>query len=315
MKIAFVFSGQGAQAAGMGKTLYDNFDVCRKTFDEADEALGFSLTKLCFEGGTALNDTEYAQPAILTHSMAAYRLLAENSGTPAYAAGLSLGEYSALMAAGVFGFTDAVRLVRARGRFMAEAVPAGMGAMSAILGLSEELTEQACAEFTSETESVICANYNAPGQLVISGATSAVERAESLCLAAGAKRAVRLQVSGPFHSAYMRPAADKLAPLLGDMPMREFSFPVVTNVNAEIIPCAAAVPALLLQQIQSPVLWSQSVQMICALGVDTFIELGPGRTLSALVKKCAPGVRIYNVEDTVSFAKTMAALQESEGQE
>jgi len=311
MKIAFVFSGQGAQAAGMGRSLCDDFAVCRRTFDEADEALGFSLSKLCFEGGPVLNDTEYAQPAILTHSMAAFRLLAENGIVPDCAAGLSLGEYSALTAAGVFGFADAVRLVRQRGKIMAEAAPQGMGAMSAILGLADDAAERACAEASKADETVICANYNAPGQLVISGAIAAVERAEALCTAAGAKRAVRVQVSGPFHSAYMRPAAEQLAPLLAETVLGTFAFPVVTNVNAEIIPCVAAVSTLLLAQIQSPVLWTQSVQTMAAFGAETFVELGPGRTLSALVKKCAPGTRIYNVEDAASFAKTMAALQES----
>ena len=306
MKLAFIFSGQGAQAAGMGKSLCDGFPVCRRTFEEADEALGFSLSRMCFEGDSVLNDTEYAQPAILTHSIAAFRLLAENGIAPSCAAGLSLGEYSALTAAGVFGFADAVRLVRRRGQFMAET--AG-GAMSAILGLSDALAEQACAEFTTETESVVCANYNAPGQLVISGGADAVARAEALCLAAGAKRAVRLQVSGAFHSPYMRPAAEKLAPVLLETPVAAFTFPVVTNVSARVIPAPDAVCPLLLRQIQSPVLWTQSVQTLLSLGAEAFVELGPGRTLSALVKKCAPGVRVYNVEDAPSFAKTMAALE------
>jgi len=309
MKIAFLCSGQGAQAAGMGKSLYDEYAVCRETFDAADAALGFSLSKLCFEGGEQLGETEYAQPAILTHSMAAFRLLQENGIAPDYAAGLSLGEYSALTAAGVFAFEDAVKLVRKRGRLMAEAAPPGTGAMSAILGMEDAAAETACAEVSTAGETVICANYNAPGQIVLSGAVAAVERAEALCLERGAKRAVRLQVSGPFHSAYMQPAAEGLRPELDAMVISPFVFPVVTNVTAEIIPCVGNVPQILLAQIQSPVRWTQSIQMLAALGVDTFVEIGPGRTLCAFVKKIVKDATILNVEDAASFEKTMAALR------
>jgi len=309
MKIALLCSGQGAQAAGMGQSLYENYDVCKQTFDEADEALGFSLSKLCFEGGGKLNETEYAQPAILTHSMAAFRLLQKHGVAAGYAAGLSLGEYAALTAAGVLAFADAVRLVRQRGRFMAAAAPMGTGAMSAILGLANELAEQACAEASTTDETVICANYNAPGQIVISGAVAAVERAEGLCIAAGAKRAVRLQVSGPFHSRYMQPAAKRLEPLLAETLFAAFAFPVVTNVTAEVIPSVEAVRGTLLTQIQAPVRWEQSMQTLAGLGVDTFIEVGPGRTLCAFAKKIIPTATILNVEDAASFEKTMAALQ------
>jgi len=309
MKIALMCSGQGAQAAGMGKSLYEQYPVCRQTFDAADEALGVSLSALCFEGGDELNGTEYAQPAILTHSIAAFRLLQENGIVPAYAAGLSLGEYSALTAAGVFAFEDAVRLVRKRGRFMAEAAPAGTGAMSAILGLDNLLAEQACADASAADSYVVCANYNAPGQIVISGAVAAVERAEQRCLALGAKRAVRLQVSGPFHSSYMQPAAERLKPELDKIAVLPFAFPVVTNVTAEVVPSTEAVRPILLEQIKGAVRWAQSVETLVSLGVDTFIEIGPGKTLCAFAKKIAKDATVLNVEDVQSFEKTMAHLR------
>jgi [acyl-carrier-protein] S-malonyltransferase len=310
IKTAFVFSGQGAQFHGMGKELYDNFSICKDVFDEADDALSLKLSTICFdeEKLNDLNRTEFCQPAILTLSTACFRLLSDAGFQADAMAGLSLGEYSALTSGGAFLFRDAVRLVRKRGQFMAEAVPEGQGAMSAILGLSAAALEKACLD-AAPFGIVVCANYNAPGQIVIAGTTAAVAEAEKYALAAGASRAVRLQVSGAFHTELMRPAAERLAEALNKTPVHALSVPVISNTDAQAIPSRDAVIPTLLKQIVSPVRWSESVENMIAAGVDTFIELGPGKTLSSFIKKINRDVNIYNIQDIKSYEKTLNGLQ------
>src|SRR5271170_3127414 len=236
-KVAFLFPGQGSQSVGMGHDFYNNFAIARQTFEEADEALGFSLSKLCFDGpDEQLRLTENTQPAIFTVSIAAHRVLAEKGVTPSYVAGHSLGEYSANVAAGVISFADAVRTVRCRGRFMQEAVPAGEGAMAAVLGMTSEDAAKACVDAAAETGRVVSpANFNSPEQTVISGAAGAVERAAALCKERGAKKVVMLAVSAPFHCALMQPAQDRLASLLKDLAVSKAAVPVVVNVDAALV--------------------------------------------------------------------------------
>ncbi len=307
MKVAFVFSGQGAQYAGMGKELYENFDVCRNVFDSADNALGFEISKLCFEENEDLNKTEFTQPAILTMSVAALRLMEEKGVKADYLAGLSLGEYSALVASGVFEFEEAVCLVRKRGRFMTEAVPEGAGAMSAVLALESDKIQEACDEASSFGK-VMIANYNAPGQIVIAGDAKAVEEAEKLVVEKGAKRAVRLNVSGPFHTCLLKPASDRLNAELKNVKINDMSIPVVTNLTGDIIAGKNDVIDTLTKQVMNPVKWEQSVRKLIDLGVDTFIELGPGKTLCAFVKKISKDVAVYNVEDLKSLEKTCKGI-------
>jgi [acyl-carrier-protein] S-malonyltransferase len=294
--IACVFPGQGAQTVGMGKALADQFEICAQTFAEADAALGEKLSELIFNGPMeALTLTENTQPAILTMSVAVWRLLQSRGLSPAFVAGHSLGEYSAHVAAGTLAFADAVRLVRNRGRYMQEAVPVGVGAMAAILGLDEAGVAQACDE-AAQGEVVSPANLNGGGQIVIAGASAAVARACERAKALGARRAVPLQVSAPFHCALMQPAADRLAPELRTVASQDPRVPVVANVDAEPKRTAGTAIEALIRQVASPVRWESVVQRLASEGVTRYVEVGPGKALSGMIKRIADGATILNVE-------------------
>jgi [acyl-carrier-protein] S-malonyltransferase len=283
--IAFIFPGQGSQHVGMGRALADAHPICRATFDEADAILGEPLSRIIFEGPEdQLTLTENAQPAILTVSTAAHRLLQSRGLVPACVAGHSLGEYSANVAAGTFSFADALLIVRRRGRFMQEAVPVGEGAMAAILGLDGEQVARACAE-AAEGQVVSVANLNGPGQVVIGGSREAVKRAGERARAFGAKRVIHLNVSAPFHTPLMKPAAERLAPELRALAARNPRLPVVANVDAEPKRDAGAVIDALIRQIASPVRWEESVVRLASDGVTTYVEVGPGTVLTGLVRK------------------------------
>ncbi len=298
MKTAFVFPGQGSQKAGMGKDLYDNFEASRKIFDEAGDALGFDLKTLCFEGpDERLKLTEIAQPAILTVSVAAFAALGK---MPDMTAGHSLGEYSALVCAGVLEFKDAVRLVNKRGKFMQEAVPVGEGAMAAVLGLDREKLAEALRK-ASSSGIVEAANFNSSGQIVISGSAKGVEEAGRLCKEAGAKRVMPLAVSAPFHCSMMKPAADKLAAELKNVPFKDANIPVVTNVTARPATSGKEIKELLIKQVTGSVLWEDSVGWMSEQGIVRFVEIGPGKVLTGLIKKTVENATIYNIEDSASL--------------
>jgi [acyl-carrier-protein] S-malonyltransferase len=308
--IAFIFPGQGSQSPGMGRELAEKYAAARAAFEEADDALGFALSKLCFEGPAEdLQLTENTQPAILAASVAALRA-AESEGLPrpAFVAGHSLGEYSALVAAGALSLADAVRTVRKRGRYMQEAVPVGAGAMAAVLGADLETIEAACAEARRGDEVCGAANINSPGQIVIAGSAAAVERALPLLKERGAKRAIPLKVSAPFHCALMLPAQGRLAADLEGIEFEDLSAPLVTNVDARVIGTGAEARGSLVRQVSSPVRWRESVELLAREGVDTFVEIGPGKVLSGLVRQTAPQSRALNVEDAASLEATRAAL-------
>lgn len=301
MAIAFVFPGQGSQHVGMGRDLFEASAAARAVFEQADAALGFSLTQLCFEGPeAALTATENAQPALLTCSIAALAALREAgyAAEPALVAGHSLGEYSALVAAGAFDLATGVRLVRRRGELMAEA---HQGGMAAVIGMDEDALEAVCADASESHEPVVIANYNSPGQLVISGATAAIERASALAKARGAKRALPLKVSAAFHSPLMRAAAEGLAPAIAEAAIADAQVPVVSNVLASPLSNAKQVHAELVAQVTSPVRWIASVQYMAAHGVDTFIEIGPGTVLTGLIKRIEPSAQLVNVGDLASL--------------
>ncbi|MCI0336350.1 MAG: ACP S-malonyltransferase [Acidobacteria bacterium] len=286
-KTAFIFPGQGSQHAGMGRELAQAFPAAHAVFDEADRALGFSLSSLCFNGPEeTLQLTASTQPAILAVSVAAYRLLSERGINPDFVAGHSLGEYSALVAAGALSLSDAVRLVRRRGELMQEAVPLGTGAMAAVLGIDASRVSEACAAAARDQ---ICApaNFNSQTQIVIAGHKEAVERAVEECKTRGAKRVIMLKVSAPFHSALMLPVQEKMAELLEATTFNDLSFPIINNVDAEFVTAGAQARGALIRQISAPVRWAESVMYMLDQGVDTFVEVGPGKVLTGLVKAIA----------------------------
>jgi [acyl-carrier-protein] S-malonyltransferase len=306
--IAFLFPGQGSQTVGMGKELADKYTVARRTFEEADETLGFRLSELCFEGPEEkLKLTEITQPAILTASVAAWRVLQERGLLPDFVAGHSLGEYSAHVAAGTLTFADAIRTVRNRGKYMQEAVPVGVGAMAAVLGMPiDKVTEIAAA--ASEGEVCQAANINSPEQIVISGHTGAVERSIKLATQGGAKKAVRLPVSAPFHSSLMQPAQDRLAEDLNALDFQNPSCPVVCNVDGELITSGAASRQALIRQVTGTVRWEPSVRLLIEAGVGLFIEVGPGKVLWGLMRQIDRSKTCATVGDEASLQKTLEQI-------
>ncbi len=314
-KIAFVFPGQGSQAVGMGRELHANFPAARAIFEEADDALEFSLSKLCFEGPEdQLKLTENTQPAILTVSVAATRVLvgrlAELGLSCQMAAGHSLGEYSAHVAAGTFSFTDAVRAVRNRGRYMQQAVPAGQGAMAAILGLPADAIAEICAAAAQQSGGVVAAaNMNSPEQTVISGAAAAVELAAAMCKERGAKRAIMLPVSAPFHCALMVPAQERLAQDLKNVAFRKPEIPVISNVDAEWVTTADSARDALIRQVTSAVRWVECEQQLMNANATHFVEVGPGKVLCGLMRQLDRSRTCLNVENGTSLEKTLTALE------
>jgi [acyl-carrier-protein] S-malonyltransferase len=308
-KTAFIFPGQGAQYIGMGKELYQNIGVCKSIFDIADKELNFELSKLCFEGTESeLNITENTQPAILTTSIAALMALREHGIKCDVTAGLSLGEYSALVCSGSMDFRDAVKLVKKRGRFMQEAVPVGIGTMAAILGLDANSVCEACSE--ARTSGIVeIANLNCPGQIVIAGEIAAVERALEIAKEKGAKRVMLLSVSAPFHTSMLRPAAEKLEMELRNVNIKAFTIPLMTNVNGDYVKSKEDIKDNLKVQVMSSVLWEAIIRNMIKDGVDTFVEIGPGKVLSGFVKKIDRKLTIINVEDMASLNKAVELLK------
>lgn len=309
-KLAFVFPGQGAQKVGMGKDFFDNYDVAKKMFKEADEALGYSIMKMCFEGPEEdLKLTANTQPAILTISCIANEILKENGVQPEITGGHSLGEYSALVAAGVLKFQDAVALVHKRGAYMQEAVPVGEGGMAAIIGVDREKIVEICQSVSAESP-VQAVNFNCPGQIVIAGATRGVELAVEELKAAGAKKAVILPVSAPFHSTLMQPAAEKLAVELDKVTLSDARISVVANVNAQILTKAEDIKASLVAQAASPVLWEDCVAKMKEFGADVLLEAGPGKTLCGFNRRIDKSIKSLNVEDVESLEKSLDYFKE-----
>ena len=305
MSTAFIFPGQGAQVVGMGKDFYEKYEESRGIFDKASELLGFDMKELCFENEKDINITEYTQPALLTVSVAILRVLEQKGIRPDVCAGLSYREYCAMVASEVMSFEDAVKTVRQRGILMQEAVPLGVGAMCAVLGLDGETVNKVC----QGVDDVYVANYNCPGQIVISGKAEAVEQAAGLLKEAGAKRCMMLNVSGPFHSPLLREAGDKLAEVLKDVKLNDgFTIPYVTNVTAEYVNTTEEIRELLRKQVSSSVMWQQSVENMIAKGVDTFVEIGPGKTLAGFMKRINKEVRMVNIGSVEDLEKAVDLL-------
>lgn len=309
-KLACIFPGQGAQYPGMGKEIAENYKEAMNIFDLASERLGIDMKKLCFEGDEEeLKKTENTQPSILTTSIAILEVLRLKGIEPQVTAGLSLGEYSALVASKAISFVDAVALVKKRGKYMQEAVPAGEGTMAAIMGMERESVTE-CLKMASGYGVVEAANFNCPGQIVIAGHTKAVEHACTIMKEKGAKRAIMLPVSAPFHSSLLKPAGEKLAKELERVNISDNRMPVVSNVNAQVIMDKYEIKKCLVEQVSNSVLWEDSIKHMVDMGVDTFIEVGPGKTLSAFVKKIDKSLYVYNVEDMESLENTIVSIRE-----
>ncbi|WCR29127.1 ACP S-malonyltransferase [Paenibacillus thiaminolyticus] len=295
-KLAFVFPGQGSQEVGMGKDVYDAVPAAREAFESADRVLGFPLTEMIFEGPESdLKQTSNTQPALLATSWALYQALERHGIRPDYVAGHSLGEYGALVAAGVLRFEDAIAIVRQRGQFMEQAVPSGQGAMAAVLGAERERLGALCDDISAAGTPVEMANLNCPGQIVVSGSREGIDAAVEHGKEAGAKRVIPLEVSGPFHSAMMKPAAERLGEALRAIEMQDARIPVIANVTARPVTEAEQIRGLLVEQVFSPVLWEDSVRYLIDQGVDTFVEIGAGKVLSGLIKKIDRSLRIVSI--------------------
>jgi [acyl-carrier-protein] S-malonyltransferase len=306
-KIAFVFPGQGAQAVGMGKDAYEAHEAAKRIFEQADEVLGFRLTDIVFQGPEEeLKKTANTQPALLTTSIALYELFKAKGLVPDYVAGHSLGEYSALVAAGVLSFEDAVRTVRRRGEYMEEAVPGGLGAMAAVLGAAREELSALCSSISADGSTVELANVNCPGQIVVSGTKEGVQAVVERGKEAGAKRVIPLEVSGPFHSSLMKPASARLQDTLSQVSLQDAQIPVVANVTARPVQDAASIRQLLVEQVYSPVLWEDSVAWLISEGVDTFVEIGSGTVLAGLIKKIDKNVTVHSINSLEAIEKFAA---------
>lgn len=304
-KIAFIYPGQGAQKAFMGKDFYEQYESSKHIYDRADQVLDISVKELCFTENELLNNTAYTQAALVTTCLAMTEVLRENGIKPDVTAGLSLGEYAAIAAAGGLDYEDAIKLVRARGVLMEEAVPSGEGAMAAVLGLGAEKIEAVL----DGRENVAIANYNCPGQIVITGMKDAVDEASKALVEAGAKRCLPLNVSGPFHSEFLKEAGEELRKKIKKTPLKPLAVPYVTNVTAEYVENINETEALLVKQIASPVRWMQSVETMITNGVDTFVEIGPGKTLAGFIKKINKEVKVLNVGTVEDIGEVVCYLK------
>jgi [acyl-carrier-protein] S-malonyltransferase len=313
-KLAFVFPGQGSQTVGMGKDFANQYEAAKDMYNQVDDVLGFKLTDIIFNGSQEkLTLTYHAQPALLATSMVMLEQLKASGIAPDYTAGHSLGEYSALVAAGALSFADAVKAVYLRGKFMDEAVPAGEGTMAAILGMEAQALKEVTDEITNQGDVVQLANINCPGQIVISGTAAGVEKASALAKEKGAKRAIPLVVSGPFHSSLMKPAAQKLEQVLNEMAINDAAIPVISNVTAEPMTMKDEIKQRLVEQLYSPVRWEESIQTLMDNGVDTFIEIGPGKVLAGLIKKIDRRANVFSVYDLQSMNQTIEAIKGEKG--
>lgn len=309
MKVGFVYSGQGSQYHGMGQELYESEPIFRQTIDEADQIVDFDLKELMFDENEKLHQTEYTQPALLAMEVGLTRLLAAKGIKPDVAAGLSLGEYAALVASGALDFAETVRLVQKRGRFMTEAVPSGKGAMAAIMGLDRQSVITVCKQFEDQGV-IVPANYNMPGQIVIAGEKQVLDQAVDSFIQAGAKRVIPLNVSGPFHSELLEPAAVNLAEELQHVSLSPMTIPVVTNLTGSVIDSSEEIVPTLIQQVKSPVYWEECIATMIQMGVDYFVEVGPGRTLCSFIKKIDRSVKTQNVENQQTLEKVIKLMME-----